>query len=321
MSIRLPEPTMFTDTKQRDFMNQLLRVLRNSLGDQEKDIQINLADVEESTSDLQTQINDLSEDKDRGDITTSDDFDTWTIDNSVVTFAKIQDIAQDKLLGRSTASTGPIELIDLSPYGRSLIDDVDASTARSTLGLGTVATAALIDDDTMATATATNVPSAESVKTYVDNSNPIAAAHYTYTVSAGTNGPTYTSGAFRTVPINTENSDPKSIGTLSSNQITLGAGTYTIQAWTNVQAATSNVGTKTRIRDITNSTTLVIGPSAFQSSNQSADANPPLLGMFTLSGSTAIEFQIRPSVNTTAITAPNLGESEVYTQILITKVA
>ena len=43
-----------------------------------------------------------------------------------------------------------------------------AAAHRTALGLGTSATSALIDDDTFASATSTNVPSAESVKEYVD---------------------------------------------------------------------------------------------------------------------------------------------------------
>ncbi len=45
----------------------------------------------------------------------------------------------------------------------------NGATARASLGLGSAAGATLIDDDTMATATATNIPSAESVVAYVDN--------------------------------------------------------------------------------------------------------------------------------------------------------
>lgn len=53
-----------------------------------------------------------------------------------VTYAKIQDVsATDKLLGRSTAGAGVIEEITLTAAGRALIDDVDATAQRVTLGL------------------------------------------------------------------------------------------------------------------------------------------------------------------------------------------
>ena len=56
----------------------------------------------------------------------------------------------------------------ISVFGASLIDDDNASTARTTLGLGNASIANLIDDDTFATATSSNIPSAESVKAYID---------------------------------------------------------------------------------------------------------------------------------------------------------
>lgn len=52
--------------------------------------------------------------------------------------------------------------------GIALFKDTTAAAARTELGLGTAAVAALIDDDSMATATAANIPSAESTKAYVD---------------------------------------------------------------------------------------------------------------------------------------------------------
>lgn len=48
---------------------------------------------------------------DRGDITVSAAGLTWTIDNDVVTFAKMQNIATQTLIGRSTAGTGDPESI------------------------------------------------------------------------------------------------------------------------------------------------------------------------------------------------------------------
>lgn len=80
-------------------------------------------------------------DGDKGDITVSSSGATWTIDNDAVTYAKIQNVtATDRLLGRSTAGAGDIEEITCTSFGRSLIDDADATAARTTLGLGTLAT-------------------------------------------------------------------------------------------------------------------------------------------------------------------------------------
>lgn len=59
--------------------------------------------------------------------------------------------------------------------------------------LGSAAIADLIDDDTFATATSSNIPSAESVKTYVDNSSTgIFSNEYESAETAYVNGSSYT---------------------------------------------------------------------------------------------------------------------------------
>lgn len=66
--------------------------------------------------------------------------------NSNVTYAKIQNVsATDRLLGRSTAGAGVVEEIVCTAAGRALIDDASAAAQRTTLGLGTIATAATGD--------------------------------------------------------------------------------------------------------------------------------------------------------------------------------
>ncbi len=61
---------------------------------------------------------------------------TTQIDNSAVTYAKIQNVsATDKLLGRSSSGAGVVEEIACTAFGRSLIDDADAAAGRTTLGL------------------------------------------------------------------------------------------------------------------------------------------------------------------------------------------
>jgi hypothetical protein len=63
------------------------------------------------------------------------------IGTNVLTYDKIQQVsATDRLLGRSSAGAGNIEEITCTSFARSLLDDADAATARSTLSLGAVAT-------------------------------------------------------------------------------------------------------------------------------------------------------------------------------------
>lgn len=75
-------------------------------------------------------------DGDKGDITVSSSGTAWTIDNDVVTYAKMQNVsATDKVLGRSTAGAGDVEEVTCTSFARSLLDDTTASAARTTAGM------------------------------------------------------------------------------------------------------------------------------------------------------------------------------------------
>jgi hypothetical protein len=97
-------------------------------------------------------------DGDKGDITVVGD--TWTIDSSVI-----------------------------STFGRTLTDDANAAAARTTLGLGTVATLAADTDTALAANSDTKVATQKAVKAYVDGAASGSAATVT-TMGALINGAT-----------------------------------------------------------------------------------------------------------------------------------
>ncbi len=57
-----------------------------------------------------------------------------TIATNAVSLAKMQQIATDKILGRATAETGNVELLDCTAAGRALLDDANAAAQLATLG-------------------------------------------------------------------------------------------------------------------------------------------------------------------------------------------
>ena len=67
------------------------------------------------------------DDGDKGDITVSSSGATFTIDNDVVTFAKMQNVTTSRLLGRTTSSTGNIEELTASTV-RTLLNVADGAT-------------------------------------------------------------------------------------------------------------------------------------------------------------------------------------------------
>ena len=151
-------------------------------------------------------------------------------------------------------------------------------------------------------------------------SSTIQTATFNDTKTAGTAGGTFTNGAWRTRDLNTTQQNSITGCSLSSNQITLGAGTYTVSGG----AVASQTGPhNTRIYNITGSAVLVTGLTGVCDEFATTQTVSNFGGTFTLTGSTVIEVQHRASSTfaTSGFGKSQAWDSNIYTFITITKVA
>jgi len=141
--------------------------------------------------------------------------------------------------------------------------------------------------------------------------------------TAGTDGGTFTSGAWRQRDINTKISDVGSHGSVASNQITLDAGTYVCDIMCPAFAVDQNMA---RLQDVTNSVTLAWGSSSEANHSTSVLSPSWIRGTFTLTGSTTLQIQHRCATteNTNGFGAQVNGnfavDHETYTQAQFWKV-
>lgn len=140
---------------------------------------------------------------------------------------------------------------------------------------------------------------------------------------AGTDGGTFTNGAWRTRDLNTEISDADDIVALASNQFTLGAGNYLIRWQCPALRIERHIS---RLQDITNTATVATGSSSYSDSTTSL-ANSVSFGAarVSITGNTVYEVQ-----NICFISEANIGfglacnldsTNETYTIVEIFKEA
>lgn len=133
--------------------------------------------------------------------------------------------------------------------------------------------------------------------------------------TANTAGGGFTSGSYQTRTLNTEVTDSNNDCTLASNQITLAAGTY--EAF--ITAPAYYVGQhKARLRNTTDSSTVLVGTSEYATNSTSdiAQTQSTMRGRFTIAGSKALEVQHQCAATKTTNgfgVAANMTEVEIYT--------
>ena len=136
--------------------------------------------------------------------------------------------------------------------------------------------------------------------------------------TSGTTGGTFTSGAWRTRDLNTELADADGIVSISSNQFTLGAGSYFIEALAPAYAVNKH---QLRIYNSTDAATVQDGQSTYTVVDNQNTAY--VSGRVTITGSKAFEIQHQSSASRSTI---GLGISmnfdvEIYTVVKIFKEA
>lgn len=135
--------------------------------------------------------------------------------------------------------------------------------------------------------------------------------------AANTAGDTFTAGSYQMVTLNAVKINTITGASVSSSQVVLPAGTYEVNAMTGVNQGLQ----RSRIYDVTNSAVLLQGLNNPLATG-SAPAGPYafMQGYITLAGTTTLEYQHRTTV-TSAAAAANFGDTEVYADLIIKKLA
>lgn len=138
------------------------------------------------------------------------------------------------------------------------------------------------------------------------------------TVASGTNGGTFTSGAYRQRNLNTLVRN--NVGaTLASNQITLTAGTYYAE-WS--APAWECAAHKTRLQNITDASTIALGSAEENNTGTAFVTRSRGSAYFTITSSKVIELEHRcgTTANTTGFGVPcSFGDNEIYSEIRLWK--
>ena len=153
---------------------------------------------------------------------------------------------------------------------------------------------------------------------------PLPLLHVRDEQTANTDAGTFTSGAWRTRALNTSKTNTITGASLASNQITLPAGTYEIEASAPAYKCVSH---KARLQDTTGAATLIVGSS--ETSNTGSDgetqSNSVVRGRFTIAVESVLELQHRCSSTFATMGLGRAGNLdslvEIYAEVIIRKVA
>lgn len=136
---------------------------------------------------------------------------------------------------------------------------------------------------------------------------------------SGTNAGDFSSGDWRTVPLNTEVSDTGSDISVAANQVTCAAGTYRAR-WRVCGYQVNNFAS--RLRNFTLGTTIAVGSNATCGAADTVAGYSIGESRFTLSASTVVELQAQCQITNLGDgfgIANSFGEPEVYASLELQK--
>ena len=138
--------------------------------------------------------------------------------------------------------------------------------------------------------------------------------------ASGTQGGTFTSGAWQTRTLNTVKTNEISGASLATNQVTLPAGTYEVDGSTPCYNGQQH---QARLYDVTAAAALLLGSSAHADAANNVMNYSLIRGRFTLAVQSEVRLEHR-CTSTLATTGFGLATSfgtEVYADLMIRKVA
>ena len=221
----------------------------------------------------------------------------------------------NKALGIGTATPAATSVLDLTSTAKGFLPPRMTTTQRN--AITSPATGLVIYN------TSTNVLNNFNGTSWVETgsgTSTVAVAFIKDVKTSGTAGGTATAGSYQTRTLNTLE-DPSGIVTsLSSNQFTLPAGTYVIEASAPAQYVTAH---KIKVRNITDSTDQIIGSSErAENSGPVVTTRSNAFGRFTIAASKTFEIQhrVQNTKSTDGFGNPSsFSDSEIYTIVKITR--